>query len=1053
MPATRSSFRHVLVAAALVAATAGVTLSPPVSAQPGGGLRIVTLSNRADLVSGGGVLVEVVLPAGVDPASVRVEVDGRDVTDAFAVRDDGRYIGLVTGLIVGDNELTAALSDGSGARLTVANHPIGGPLFAGTQVQPWICNTARDGLGPHTDDQCNAQTRIRWFYRDAVTDSFLPYDPVAPPAGAIATTTTDEGETVPYIVREETLTQNRGLATVAVLADPAQEEIAPWSPPPAWNRKVLYVFGGGGGPHHQQEPPPSALDDHALSRGFLVASSSLNVQRYTLNNNVQAESVVMLKEHIVETYGEIRRTIGEGCSGGSIQQHIIASMYPGLLDGLIPSCSFPDTWTQGTEISDCWLTQRYFDEVSPQLWADASQQGAVQGKTTTNTCRAWNALFAGIFDPTTVGRPDCGLPDDQVYDPETNPDGVRCTIQDYQKAIWGPRPQDGFARRPLDNVGVQYGLLALEEGTISPAQFVDLNAKIGSIDIDFRFVPERMEADPGSLEIAYRTNQVTDVRHLADLPILDLRGHSTEEVHENYNSYEMRARLDRDNGHHDNQVIWTGAVAIYGDQAFACGLAETGLIVGLGLKDIREVFPTTPMSDERCTADPLGVMDAWLDGIDADTSDLSRAEKVVANKPEGLVDMCFVSGQPVTDMEQCNALYPSQRTPHMMAGGPLAEDILKCQLTPLNRDHYTVEFTDEEWALMEATFPTGVCDWSAPGVDQQPSVPWLTYTDGPGGRPLGDPPASDAVAADEGARIVRHAGRGRVETAVAVSGRGVGNAEVVVLARSDDFADALAGGPLAVVRGAPLLLTSPDNLDVAPREELRRLGTKEAILLGGTAALSDEVVADLELAGVTVTRIAGPTRYATAAAVAAELPPSDEVFVARGDGDGFADALGASAVAAAAGAPVLLVSRDALPDETAAALPADASVTIAGGSAAVSAGVMAAIDERAGTVRRLAGPDRYATSAALAREALSRGAGPSTTWLATGRDFPDALVAGTAAARDAGLLLLIDGQDLASSRSTRDLLTEQAAAIDTLRIAGGRAAISESVEAALASLL
>lgn len=756
----RERGRSGLVAAATVLATVMLVAvgDGPVIAdeQPG----IAVLSGRADLVSGGDALVEIqVSPA--EASEVLVDVGGRDVTDSFAIRDDGRLLGLVADLEVGDSVMTAVLGDGRGARITLTNHPIGGPLISGPQVQPWVCTTEENGLGPPTDEQCNAPTRIRYFFMNA-SGEFLPYDPASPPPDAtIATTTTDEGKQVPYIVREETGTQNRGIYAVAVLFDPQTEPETPtpWSPPTAWNRKVLWVFGGGGGPHHLQEPAASPLDDHALSRGFMVATSSLNVQRYTLNNNVQAESVMMLKEHIIETYGEVRRTIGEGCSGGSIQQHMIASMYPGLLDGLIPSCSFPDTWTQGKEIADCYLTQHYFDEVSPQLWPDPSQQAAVQGKATTDACRAWNELFAGIFDPGTETRPDCGLPDDQMYDAETNPDGVRCSIQDYQIAIWGDRAVDGFAKRPLDNVGVQYGLEALRAGDITPEQFVDLNEKIGSFDIDFTFRSARAEADHGSVEIAYRTSQVTDATQLADVPILDLRGHSTEEVHETYNSYEMRARLDRDNGHHDNHVIWTGAVPIYGDPAFGCGLAETGLIVGLALKAASEYFRTIPGSTELCTANPLAAMDDWLDAVQADQRAVSRERKVAENKPPALVDTCFISGQPVTDQESCQSVYPStQVTPHMVAGEPLTHDILKCQLRPLRRDaDYGPEaFTDEQWTRLTDTFPDGVCDWSLPGVDRTRSVPWQTFADGPGGRPLGDPPSSAATAA--GAQ--QEAGRG-----------------------------------------------------------------------------------------------------------------------------------------------------------------------------------------------------------------------------------------------------------------------------------------------------
>src|SRR5687768_717921 len=81
---------------------------------------IEVLSNRADIVSGGDALVE------VTPAGARVDVGGRDVTDRFAVRPDGRYVGLLDGLVNGANVVTARSGSGD-ARLTIRNHPIGGP--------------------------------------------------------------------------------------------------------------------------------------------------------------------------------------------------------------------------------------------------------------------------------------------------------------------------------------------------------------------------------------------------------------------------------------------------------------------------------------------------------------------------------------------------------------------------------------------------------------------------------------------------------------------------------------------------------------------------------------------------------------------------------------------------------------------------------------------------------------------------------------------------------------------------------------------------------------
>lgn len=698
------------------------------------------LSNRADLLSGGDALVEILSPALADGAMPKVEVNGRDVSDAFARRPNGRVMGLVTGLVVGDNTLSARLPDGARTRMTLTNHPLGGPVFTGPQIQPWVCGTEAAGLGPAQDAQCNAPTRHELLYRSSLTGQFAAYDPQSPP-NDLAQTTTDQGRTVPYIVRVETGTLNRGLYKLAVLFNP-EESPQPWTPPSAWNHKLMWLFGGGTAPHHTQDPSPTPLDDNALSRGFMVATGGLNVHGNNSNDNVSAESVMMLKEHIVETYGEIRYTIGEGCSGGGLQQHLIASMYPGLLDGLIPTCSYPDVWTTATEVASCVLMNRYFTQTSPQLWALLPQQALVMGHSSIGPCQAWEALFGDRLDPKVADG--CNLPEDQVYDPETNPEGARCTISDHMvsilgrrvPAVWGPvetRLGRGFANRPVSSVGVQFGLQPLLDGLILPEQFVDLNEKIGGIDIDGEPQAGRNPADPGSAALSYRASLVSDARQLAKVPIIDLRGHDDAEIHTDDWSYVLRARLDRHNGQHDNQIIFTGAIPLAGDAAFSCA---GGLSAGLG-----DQGATTPK--ELCTHNPLELMDRWLTAIEADTSRDPLPAKVLRNKPADAVDTCFIAGQAVTEPAVCAAAYPYYSNPLVVAGGPFATDNIECQLKPLARaDYGSVSFSDAQWARLQAVFPNGVCDWSKPSASDQPSLPWLTYRNGPGGEPLGDAPRS-----------------------------------------------------------------------------------------------------------------------------------------------------------------------------------------------------------------------------------------------------------------------------------------------------------------------
>jgi hypothetical protein len=702
----------------LVAAALGLLSAPAAGAAPPGnaGLpEILVLSNRADLVSGGDALVEVVLPARVDPETVRVSLNGTDVTSAFAVRPNGRYQGVVTGLVVGPNDLMATMRQGPTVHLTITNHPSGGPIFAGPQVQPWVCRTIT-GFPAPTDAQCNAAPAFTYAYMSAATHTFQPYDPAAPPAPAsIATTTTDQGNTVPYIVRLERGAMDRGLYDVAVLDNPAGGW-TPWASQAGWNHKVLYQFGGGTAPWHTNGAPQNDLVDLALSRGFLVANNNLNIRGDNANDTVSAEALMMLKEHITETYGSIRYTIGAGCSGGSIQQHVIGSNYPGLLDGIQPNCSYQDSWTTGNEVVDCHLLRNYFNVKAPGAFS-AAQQAAVAGTQDTSACLAWDLSFAPVSIPSRVQN--CNLQGTpfaaDVYNPATKT-GIRCTIQDYQAAIWGLRPQDGFARSPFSNTGFQYGLGPLAAGLITPEQFVALNEGVGGVDIDFNYTAARSEPDLVAQSIAYRTGQVTVPAELANVPIIDLRGsHNFNDIHTDYHSYVMRARLDAANGGHGNQLIWT-----WNGSTFGIGPPPT-----IALKSFL-------------------LMDEWLSKIESDTRDLPLSQKVLDDKPDAAVDQCFIGATltPETNPAACAAAFPHYSDARLVAGESLVDNAMACQLKPLDRADYNVTFTDAQWARLQQVFGGGVCDWSKQPIGFQSSVPWLTYAGGPGGQPLGPAPVS-----------------------------------------------------------------------------------------------------------------------------------------------------------------------------------------------------------------------------------------------------------------------------------------------------------------------
>ena len=708
--------RTILLALAttLAVLVAGLATGGAPAVASGGNVTIAVLSNRADLISGGDALTQVTVPAGASAASAIVTVNGRRVS---SLKSDGarRLTGLLTGLRNGPNLVRALLPDGRGARLTITNHPSGGPVFAGPQVHPWICDNASGGNGAAKDAQCDTAPTYEYLYRTAPGE-FESYDPANPPA-VVPTTTTDQGKTVPYIVRVEHGTMDRGNYEIGVLWDMKAHR------PTAWNHKLLVPFGASTAVHYGSGAPTAVTDDTALGRGFLVADNSLNVQGQNANGVVSAEAVMMLKERIIERYGAIRYTIGNGCSGGAIQQNLLVSMYPGLLDGIQPNCSFSDMFTTGLDVLDCHLLLNYFDNTSPSMWTNETQRAAVDGHKDSSDCEAWDVLFGGAFDPTKASN--CNLPQAQVYDPKTNPRGVRCTIPDYMVSVLGRRPQSfwgavenklghGFGQLPLDTVGVQYGLKALQDGTISPAQFADLNAKIGGITIDDVYTPKRLAAVPAGIASVYRDGLIADPRQWANVPIIDLRGYSeTSEIHTSVYTYASRARLDHVVGNHGNQIVWTFAPAV----------------------------PIAPTPTSNLAAKAFDLMDRWLSAIEADHRHVSKAQKVRQDKPADAKDECFAADQQMP-ASSCATVYPFYSTPRIQAGEPLRNDNVKCQLKPLSRADYKVTFTNAEWQQLKQAFPTGVCDWSKPAVGQQPAATWLTFATGSGGTSLGAPPTS-----------------------------------------------------------------------------------------------------------------------------------------------------------------------------------------------------------------------------------------------------------------------------------------------------------------------
>ena len=666
---------------------------------------INVLSNRADLISGGDALVQIVVPSGVDPASVRVDVDGRDVTSAFAVRSDGRFLGRVASLTVGPNVLTAKLNKLHGARVTITNHLQGGPVFSGLQIQPWTC------FAGAFDAQCNRQVQYEFFYQPTAGGGFQSYDPENPPAD-VATTTTDQGQTVPYIVRQETGSDDRDAYRIAVLYDPTKP-FEPWAPQPGFNHKLVITHGASCNTEYEQASAPDVLNETALSRGFAVMSHALNNSGHNCNVVVQAEAMMMAKERVIEQYGELRYTIGTGCSGGALAQYQVANAYPGIYQGITPACSFPDTWSGRMLYEDYSLLRRYFE--NPTTWEPGVawttlDMSVVMGHPNYVNSIVYNTAISALLDPSR----DCpGVAAEDVYDPASNPSGVRCSLQDYMVNIFGRRSSDGFAGRPWDTTGVEYGRKALLAGKITAAQFVDVNSKIGGRDIDYEPQSARAVADQPALTRAYRSGAVNQGTNLDQVAMIDIRGPDPGAFHDVYRTYALRARLEREHGTAANQLLWRGSIPLLADATYA--------------------------------SEAIVAMDEWLAAVESDSRNVPVAQKILEDRPADVTDRCRDGAGTDMPATYCDSVVQSYTTARIEAGMPFTDDVIKCNLKPLQRSSYfPILFSDAQWARLQAAFPTGVCDYAQWGVDRVSTVPWLTYEGGPGGQPVGSAPVSQS---------------------------------------------------------------------------------------------------------------------------------------------------------------------------------------------------------------------------------------------------------------------------------------------------------------------
>ena len=309
-------------------------------------------------------------------------------------------------------------------------------------------------------------------------------------------------------------------------------------------------------------------------------------------------------------------------------------------------------------------------------------------------------------------------------------------------------------------------------------------------------------------------------------------------------------------------------------------------------------------------------------------------------------------------------------------------------------------------------------------------------------------PFGDVVLEERAIDTERLAGANRYGTAAAVSERynGAGASRDIVIVNGQNFPDALGAGPLATRYDGPLLMVTQNAIPAETAAELDRLTPRTITIVGGTGVVSAAVEAQLATyvgGSANVTRIAGADRYATSRAVVQAVDatsPITELFLATGRG--FPDALAAVPAAGWVGGAVMLVdgTLGSLDASTAAFIDGlDVPVTIVGGTGVVSAGIESQLAGRGIDVARVSGPNRFATSVAIAIEYLPYA---DRAYLANGFGFADALAIGSWGGRY-GIPVYLTQPECVTELVLDDIIV---GLFNGVTLVGGTAVLSSDVE-------
>lgn len=684
------------------------------------GIRIEVLSSQPDRVTGSDARIRVTPARGASVDDLTVTFGSTDITDQL--HSDGTSLeGIVDGLIEGTNTVTAS-DDTSELVQRLRSWPTTGPMITGEHAPLLACSTEEHGLGPATDDHCSAPAQLRWSYiTDAgelapLEDPRTALDPAQAPDDLATVPTASDGAQgeLPLLVRHEIGVINRSVYEIAVVDPSGATGLTP-EPAPSndhWNGRLVYRYGDGcGATHGQGTSTVDVLDVEKLTAGYALATATFNSGAVSCHDVLSAETTMMVKERFIEVFGVPEFTIAEGNGFGAAQALLIVQNYPSLIDGAVATNPFADVVTVANGIADCGLLQSYYGTAEGGEFS-AEQRTAINGHATADTCASWADDYGDLVDPT-VGCDPAG-DEALVYDATANPGGVRCTLQDLNFVPFGQDDETGHANRLLDNVGIQYGLEALNASVIDVDEFIALNSAVGGFDIDGTPTESRHEADVDAVQRAYETGRIsTSVGDQVKVPIILVDHYDDPQgsVADRVRAFSFRERLT------------------YG--------AGPESVPGLQIWTHPADAATTP-EDTTSVPDPLDLIDRWLTDLLDDREGDDIFYRLRRNRPDEAIDHCIVDGsaEPVRghgiyqDGEPCEAAYPVAGDPRLASGAPLRNDVLKCQLKPVDPFDYEVSISADQFRRLEATFPSGVCDWGTFGDGQTiPSMPDRSFED------------------------------------------------------------------------------------------------------------------------------------------------------------------------------------------------------------------------------------------------------------------------------------------------------------------------------------